>query len=75
MADAPAIVSENRQDWFWMLVCYMKMKTWSHWLRYYPDTSYESFDLLWPLLFDHMLTHATTAAVAALAAKSPPSVN
>jgi hypothetical protein len=57
---------ENQQEWFDLLVCYMKMKTYSMWLDHYPDTPYESFELLWPTLFDAMLVPATAAAVKAL---------
>lgn len=55
-------VSENRQEWFSMLVSYMKMKTLLMWLTYYPETSLESFELIWPRLLDQMLAHATEAA-------------
>lgn len=53
------LVDENRSAWFWMLVSYLKMRTWELWLRHYPETAYESFELIWPSLFDGMLRQAT----------------
>ena len=61
--ESVGLLTGNRQDWFWMLVSYMKMKTWAAWLAYYPDTPYESFELLWPTLFDQMLAEATRSAI------------
>lgn len=61
------VTDASRQEWFDMLVCYVKMKTYSLWLDNYPDTPYENFELLWPTLFDSMLAVATAAAVKALA--------
>lgn len=58
-----------------MLVCYMKMKTYALWLKHYPETSYESFELIWPTLFDQMLAGATAAAVKALAESVPVNPN
>lgn len=60
-------VAENRQEWFYLLLVYLKMKTWAMWLRYYPETQYETFELLWPRLLDQMLAQATSTAVKALA--------
>jgi hypothetical protein len=57
-ADA-AIAVENNQEWFWMLINYMKMKTLAIWLFHYPTTTYEEFELIWPLLLDQMLAQAT----------------
>jgi hypothetical protein len=66
--DEPRVVTESsRQEWFCMLVCYMKMKTYALWLSYYPETSYDHFELIWPTLFDSMLSQATATAVNALA--------
>jgi len=78
MADnkvAPAQVSENRQEWFWMLVSYMKMKTFAVWIAYYPETSFEAFEIIWPILFDQMLAQATAASMKALQEKTPVNVN
>ena len=61
------IVPENRQEWFSMLIAYMQMKTFSLWLRHYPETTWESFLLIWPTLLDRMLASATATAVAKLA--------
>jgi hypothetical protein len=52
--------TENREEWFWMVVSYVKMRMLAVWLLHYPNTSYESFELIWPLLFDQMLAQATT---------------
>lgn len=48
-------------EWFWMLVNYMKIKTLELWFRLYPQSSLESFELLWPRFFENMLSHATNA--------------
>jgi len=56
------VVAENRQEWFCLLVAYMKMKTLVMWLQCHPETSYESFERIWPALLDQMLASATEAA-------------
>jgi hypothetical protein len=52
-------IDENRKVWFWMLVSYLKIRTLELWLKHHPQATYESFDLIWPSLFDVMLRQAT----------------
>ena len=54
------IIEETSTIWFWMLVSYLKVKTLELWLRYYPETSYQNFELVWPRLFDQMLSQSTS---------------
>jgi hypothetical protein len=58
--------TQARDEWFWMMVSYMKMRTLAVWLYYYPCTTLENFDLMWPLIFDRMLSQATARTVAEL---------
>jgi len=71
----PKTIPENRQEWFSMLVAYMKMKTWATWLSYYPSTCYENFDLIWPMLFDQMLAQATEHSLEKLKSQRLGSLN
>jgi hypothetical protein len=64
---AERAVAASRQEWFSMLVSYMKMRTLAVWLHYYPETRYESFDMIWPALFDRMLSEATRSTITILA--------
>lgn len=60
---AERVVDANQQEWFWMLVSYMKMRTLAVWLYNYPLTHYDEFEFVWPILFDHMLSSATRATM------------
>jgi hypothetical protein len=64
---AESAVAATRQEWFWMLVSYMKMRTLAVWLCHYPNSCCEEFDLIWPTLFEQMLAHATSYAIERLA--------
>lgn len=64
---AESATAESREEWFWGLVSYMKFRTLAVWLYYYPETRFEDFEFIWPMLFDQMLSHATRATMKSLA--------
>jgi hypothetical protein len=58
--------AEGQLLWFDMLISYMLVKTFELWLRHYPRTTAEEFNLIWPRLLDSMLQHATREAASKL---------
>ena len=64
---AESATTESDQEWFWMLVSYMKVRTLAVWLYHHPETRYEDFELVWPTLFDRMLSQATRTTLQSLA--------
>lgn len=54
---------DDRAVWFWMLISYMKFKTLEAWLNTYPETTYESFEYIWPRLLDRLFGNATREAI------------
>ena len=65
----------ERSEWFWMLVSYVKVHSLRTWLYYYPDTTLEVFEQVWPLLFDGMLSEATNNVIRELKARGQISCN
>ncbi|HEY6232816.1 MAG TPA: hypothetical protein VIW64_16245 [Pyrinomonadaceae bacterium] len=62
------IETENKQDWFWLIIGYLKFRTFVLCLDSNPETSPDAFDkFIWPTLLDQMLASTTAAAVEALA--------
>ena len=61
------VCSQERTESFWMIIAYVKMRTFFMYCKYYPKTTYESFELVWPSLLDSMLVPATEAACKKLA--------
>lgn len=52
-----------RNEWFSMIISYLKVKTLVLWLQLHPESSYEQFENAWPFLLDHMMYKATSATV------------
>lgn len=71
----PIARTESREEMLSMVFCFLKMKAWAMWLKAYPETKYQDFELIWPALFDQMLAAATAQAVEKLAEQVKIEVN
>lgn len=74
-ATVSSSIEESRREWFSMLVSYIKLRTYALWMHYYPETSEEEFELIWPVLFDRMLDQATDHALRVLKVNFPISLD
>lgn len=67
---------ENRQEWFCLIIAYLKMRAYILCLDFNPQTSPETFDqFIWPSLLDQMFTRATVCAFETVAAQIILSIN
>jgi hypothetical protein len=54
---------ETGAEWFSMIIGYLQLKSFVLWREMNPDSTFEQFEMVWPVMLDQMMVLATAAAI------------